>query len=241
MRATVRSFVLAVAILTAGSAWAESLPPPGFETSLTVLRLAESAERLVRQDLLRANLRVELAGTDPARLQADINQKMTDALARAKAASGIKLETGAYFVHEERRAPPAQRWRGQQMITLAGKETAPLLSLAGDLQQAGFVFSGLGFELAPESARAMEDELTAEALARLRARAERVAAAMDLVIVRYREIRLGQSGRPPRPPIARMAIEAQAASAAPPVAEPGETSIGVTVEADVLLRPRAQP
>jgi predicted secreted protein len=237
MRQTVRWFVLAAAILATGPAMAQT-PAPAADAGLTVLRLTESAERIVRQDLLRASLRVELAGADPARLQADINLRMTDALARAKGASGIKIETGGYFVHEDRRGPPAQRWRGQQILTLSGKETAPLLALAGDLQQAGFVFSGLGFELAPESARAMEDELMVEALARLRARAERVAEAMDLVIVRYREIRLGQSGRPPRPPIARMAIEAQAASAAPPVAEPGETSVSVTLEADVLLGSR---
>ena len=208
----------------------------------TLLRLSESAERMARQDLLRALLRVEATGADPTRIQAEINRKVTEALDKAKAIAGVKVETGSYLVHEDRRAPPAARWRGVQTLALSGKEPGPLLALAGELQQQGFLFSGLDYELSREAARALEDELTGEALQRLRARAERVADAMNLSIVRYREVRLGQTSRPPVAPVARMAAEsAVSASAPPPVAEPGETRVEIRVEADVVLGPRARP
>ncbi|HJS31794.1 MAG TPA: SIMPL domain-containing protein [Alphaproteobacteria bacterium] len=208
----------------------------------TLLRLSESAERLARQDLLRAQLRVEATGAEPARIQAEINRKMTEALDKAKSVDSVKVETGSYFVHEDRRAPPAARWRGVQTLALSGKESGPLLALAGELQQQGFLFSGLSYELSREAARALEDELTREALQRLRARSERVAETMNLSIIRYREVRVGQTGRPPIAPIARMAAEsAVTAAAPPPVAEPGETRVEIRVEADVVLGPRAQP
>ncbi len=215
---------------------AQAQTPPAADSNLTTLKIGEHAERLVEQDRLRASLRVELAGPDPVRLQADINKRMADAVARAKNVASVKIETGSYYVHEDRRGAPAHRWRGQQILTLMSKDTQPLLALAGELQQAGLVFSGLGYDLSPEATRAVEDELTAEALRRLNARAERVAQEMGLKIVRMREVRVGTTA-PPRLQVLRAVGDAVAASQAP-VAEPGETPVRVNVEADVLLGSR---
>jgi predicted secreted protein len=112
-----------------------------------------------------------------------------------------------------------------------------VLALAGELQQGGLAMSGMNFDLLPETARAAEDELTAEALKRLRERAARVAAAMALNIRNIRDVRVGQVGgqMPPRP----MMTRAEAAgSAAHPVAEAGETAVRATVDAEVVLVPR---
>jgi uncharacterized protein YggE len=96
--------------------------------------------------------------------------------------------------------------------------------------------SSLAFELSPEAARGAQDDLTSEALKRLSDRAERIAADLRLNVVRYRDVRIGNvSGERPIP-IRAMAMAA-AAPAPPPVAEAGDTTVQVSVDADIVLGP----
>lgn len=235
----IRVIVLCTLILMpAGLAWSQTATPG--EESGTVLRLVESAERTMTRDHLRAELRVEAVGANPTRLQAEINQRMAAALDRAKAVPDVKAETGGYWVYEERPKNAAPRWRGQQSLILTGTEFGALLALAGELQAQGLVFSGMSFDLRPETARTAQDELTAEALKRLLERAERVATELGLDIVRIAEIRVGNVlGAAPRPVTMRMEMATDAK--APPVAEPGEQTVQVTVEGEIVLGPRRGP
>src|SRR5262249_14185582 len=146
----------------------------------TVLHLTQTAERAVRRDRLRAQLRAEATANDARKLQADINRMMATALERAKALPGIKVETSGYAVYEERQTNQPSRWHGTQDMSLIGADFAQVLGLVGDLQTSGLAMSNLSFELAPETARGIEDELTSEALMRLRQRAERVAGDLQL-------------------------------------------------------------
>jgi len=208
------------------------------EEAGTRLRLVETAQRTVRQDRLRAILRAEVTGPDARKVQAEINRRMTAAVDRAKAASTIKVETGSYSLYEERQPSGSMIWRGQQSLALIGIEFNDVLQLAGELQQSGLVFSGMQFELRPETARAYEDELTAEALKRLRERAEKIAAAMDMKVIGIREVSVGNVlGDTPRPPV-RMRMDMAAQAAPPPVAEAGDQIIQISVQAEIAVGPR---
>jgi predicted secreted protein len=204
------------------------------EQRATVLHLSQSAERIVMRDLLRVELRVEQNGADPRAVQAAINQRMGVALARAKQAEGVRVETGSYHVGEERLPNRSTTWHGTQSLTLKSKNADAALKLAGILQSEGLAMSALGYEVSPETVRSTQDELTSEALAALGRRAEAIAGSLHLAVLRYRDLRVGNAeteGRPmPR-------FGATAAAAAPPVAEPGEATIRVTVEADLQLGP----
>jgi predicted secreted protein len=205
------------------------------EQRATVLHLNQPAERMVTRDLLRIELRVEEAGADPRAVQAGINRRMTAALARAKQAQGVRVETGSYRVFEERQNNAPTRWRGSQSLILTGKDADAILKLAGALQSDGLATSSLGYEVAPETVHAAQDDLTAEALAELDRRAALIAGAMHLTVLRYRDLRVGNAeteGRP-MPRFARGAM----AAAPPPEAEPGEAVIRVNVEAELLLGP----
>ena len=206
----------------------------------TLLHLADSAQRIVRQDRLTAQLRAEVTGPDAARVQAEINRRMTSALDRARAVAGVRSETRGYYVSQETPNSGPARWRGVQTLVLIGADSGAILALAGELQQApqgGLIMSDLSYDLAPETARAAEDELTAEALKRLRERADRVAAGMGAAVRGFRDLRVGNvdGGRGPRPVMMRAAMAAQAAP--PPTAEPGETTLQVSVDADILIGP----
>jgi len=199
----------------------------------TVLHLSQTAERTVGRDLLRVELRVEETGADPRAVQAAINRRMAAALDRARQAQGVRVETGSYHVGEERMPNRPVVWRGGQSVILRSKDSDTTLKLAGALQSDGLSTAALGYEVSPETVRATQDDLTAEVLAALDRRAASIADHMHLALLRYRDLRVGNAETETRP-VPRFAGAAMAA-AAPPVAEPGEAIVRVTVEAELLL------
>jgi uncharacterized protein len=224
--------ILALASLSLPAAAAEAPAT----ADVTVLHLSAQADRMVPRDRLRAVLRVEGADADPARLQAEVNRRMAEAVTRAKSVAGVTLATSGYSVFEEMAKDQPPRWHGAAGLTLSAQDAAPLLALVGELQQSGLALSALDYELSPEAARKAEDALTAEALTRLRQRAERVAESLGLAVLRIRDLRLGNAaGTPPQPRPFMMAKAAVSSAAPPPVAEPGEATVSLSVDADVDL------
>ena len=199
---------------------------------MTVLHLSQSAERSVIRDLLRIELRVEETGADARSVQTAINRRMAAALDRVRQVQGVRVETGSYNVGEERPQNGPTRWRGSQSVILTGKDADSILKLAGSLQSDGLSTSSLAYEVAPETVRGAEEDLTAEALAALDHRAASIADRMHLAVVRFRDVRVGnaETGGGPVPRFSAMAMAA-------PVAEPGEAIVRVTIEAELLLTP----
>ncbi len=218
---------IAVALLAPASALAQDA-----EQRMTVLHLSQTAERSVIRDLLRIELRVEETGADPRAVQTAINRRMAAALDRARQVQGVRVETGSYNVTEERPQNGTARWHGSQSMILTGKDADSILKLAGALQSDGLSTSSLTYEVAPETVRGAEEDLTAEALAALDHRAASIADRMHLAVVRFRDVRVGnaETGDRPAPRFAAMAMAA-------PVAEPGEATVRVMIEAELLLAP----
>jgi predicted secreted protein len=206
------------------------------------LHLSQTAERTIRRDRLRLQLRVEATAPDARQVQAEVNKRMSAALEKARNVAGVKVESGGYTVYEERQANVPTRWHGGQGLVLTSGDFPVLLTLGGALQTDGLAMSGMSFELAPETARGAQDDLTAEALKQLRDRIERVAADLQMELVRLRDLRVGNAEGEERP-VFRAAVLAGAAAPTPmppPSGEPGETTVRVTVEADALLGPTDQ-
>ena len=196
-----------------------------------MLHLSQSAERKIVRDLLRAELRVEETAPDPRTVQSAINRRMATALDGAKQAQGVRVETGSYSVGQERPPNGPARWRGSQSVILTSKDADTTLKLAGTLQSEGLSIAALTYEVSPDTVRAAQDELTAEALAALDRRAASIAEDMHLSVLRYRDLRVGNAETEGRP-VPRFA--AMAAMPAP-VAEPGEAVVRVTIDAELLL------
>src|SRR5579883_2041004 len=113
---------------------------------------------------------------------------------------------------------------------------AVLRALTGSLQQDGLMVGALSYELSPEAARSVEDELTATALARLKERGARIAQALNLTVERLRDLRVGNANGTQPIPRAMSAMKSDVAMPAP-VAEPGEAEVSVMVDADLVLVP----
>lgn len=228
MRHALAALVAALVLLGAPAARAQE----------TLLRLSETAERSVRADQLVAVLRAQAAGGSAAAVQEQVNRAVAQALERARAVPGVTVSTGTYWTWRggERR----EQWQAGQEIRLTAIEAAPaLLELVGALQGQGLGVIRLSYEVSrPLQARERE-EVTAEALAGLKARAERLAAVMGMSFAGFREVRV-DAGRFARPPVPApmMAAASPEAARTPPSAEPAELPISATVEGDAILRPR---
>ncbi len=220
-------FAIAVALFASAHALAQDR-----DQRLTVLHLSQTAERSVIRDLLRIELRVEETGADAGSVQTTINRRMAAALDRVRQVQGVRVETGSYNVGEERPQNGPARWHGSQSVILTGKDADSMLKLAGALQSDGLSTSSLTYDIAPETVRGAEEDLTAEAIAALDHRAASIADRMHLAVVRFRDVRVGnaETGGRPVPRLAAMAM-------ATPVAEPGEAMVRVTIEAELLLAP----
>jgi uncharacterized protein len=204
----------------------------------TVLTLSESAEREIVQDRLTVSLRAEASAATAAAAQAEINRRMEAAVTRAKTVAGVAVQTGGAWAHEDRVQGRPVRWRAVATLDLVSSDAASLLALVGGLQETGLAISGMGFDLTREAARAAQDALTEEALARLQVRAARVAAALDRRVAAIAKIRIGETGNAMPQPRLAMRAAAMADASPAPVAEPGRTSVRIDVEAEILLEPK---
>lgn len=239
----VRALVLTVLVMAAAAAPAAAQPVVAADAGITLTTLGETARREVRQDRLRLQLRLEKTGADAARVQAELNRDMAAALERARMAAAtaqFRAESGGYWIHQERDAQGGRgRWRAAQGLTLVGADAAAILALGAELQKDGALAAGLSWELAEESRRAIEDLLTAEAIARLRARAATVAEALGGTVERIARLSIGDAGGD-RPPVMvrAMAAPRAAAETLPIAAEPGVETVQVAVQAEIVVRSR---
>jgi len=166
----------------------------------------------------------------PAALVADIS-----------APPGVTVASGGYSVYPERSPGKPTLWHGQQTLNLESDAAADLLQLVGDLQSQGLNTQGLTFEVKDETLRQAQDGLTADALTQLRARADSVAADLNMSVQQIRDITVGNAEGGARPPMPMFTARAAGISAAPtPVAEPGDAEVSVTVQAEVWLSPKGQ-
>lgn len=229
---TMRSAAIALLLLTSAPVLAAEPAD-----SRTEIQLTQQATRTVPHDRLRAVLRVEVQGSSGQQVQGEINRRMAAALAKAKETAAIKAETGGYSAGRNYDPKAAQPWTGSQTLSLTSGDFNAVLALAGELQNSGMLMSGLQFFLAPEKLGTLQDEMTTEALAALKARAANVARDLGMTVDAYRSIAVGnaETGFSPQP---RVAMMASAAKAAPPVAEAGDATVTLTVSATVLLAKR---
>jgi len=211
---------------------------PAVARADTLLRLSETATVVAHPDELGASLRVEVVSPNAAEAQRRVNATMADALAAAKAVTGVTVSSGGYFVW--RVSPPQdrpERWQANQSLLLTSHDGAALLKLVGDLQQKGLLVGQLGWHLSDAAEHVAQADATRKAISALRGRAEDAAALLDLKFGSFKEVRL--NGTRPQPIMLQRAMAmGVSASAPPPSAEPADITVSATAEADVDLLPK---
>jgi predicted secreted protein len=242
--AAVAAFLLAPVLISgiAAAQTAQRVLPD----DATLLALNEQAERDVTPDTIRARLVAQASSEQAAAAQASVNAAMARALARVRSV-GLDVETGGYSTWQEAPArpqalpagakPPAPVWRAQQSMILTAKEDAKLLDVVGILQGEGLALQELGYMISREQQRAVQDDLVAEALQRLTARAQRAAAALGMDFAGWARIGV-HGGGVSRPMLMRAAEAKGMAAGVPPVTAAGEQTVSMTVDGEAILKRR---
>lgn len=210
-----------------------------------VLNLSATEQQDVAQDTLNASLMFSTQGRVKTEIQDEVNAAMRKALDILEGTAGIEYNTSQYQVYMFDPAQPSRRdvnnpiWRAQQELQMQSLDSAALLEVVGQLQESGLVITSLYYSLSTAKYEEVAASLMLAALKKLQSRADTAAEALQMSGAKLVEVSLDGS-----PNFAykerfnvNMAMAADAAAMAPPVADPGETQVSLTVSARAVLSP----
>jgi predicted secreted protein len=228
-----RALALALALgSVAGPAAAQAPAQPRNQVSFNVF-----AEREVANDWTTGTIGTTASGSDPSELAARVNRQMSEALALAKQAKGVRVTSGAYNTYPEYGdGNRIVRWQASQDLVLESADTGAVAKLIGTLQEKGLLLRGISFSVSRETQRKLEDELVAEAIAAFRARAALVAKSFGKSSHGLVSVNVGGGGAPPPMPYVRdMAMMAKAEAAAAPSFEGGTSRLRMDIQGTIEL------
>lgn len=206
-------------------------PPEG------LLSLQASATAEVAHDVMSLVLGTTRDGADAASVQSALRQALDAAVAEARriARPGqVDVRTGNFSLFPRHGSKGAiTGWQGQTELIVEGKDMAAIAQLAGRIQT--LTVSRVGYALSREQREKAEADVSAQAIARFRARAGEYAKGFGYGNFLLREVQVSSDAAPPPMPVVRartMAMEA--ADAALPV-EAGKGSVTVNVSGTVQM------
>ena len=204
---------LAASLWLAAGALAAEPAPPRYNT----VEFQVDVQREVQNDLLNASLYVELNDASAAALANAINKSANEALRVARDYKSVRVRSGnnqTYPVYAKGNV--LQGWRGRAEIRIESKDFGAASALIGKLQ-AMMQLGNISFSVAPETRRAMEEELIVEAIGAFKARAEIVKTAFAGRSYKVQRLNVASGHNLPQP---RFAVARSAMSSAQEVTAP---------------------
>lgn len=205
-----------------------------------VVNLSASASMEVPKDQLTIVFSTTREGPDAAQVQSQLKQALDAALAEARKAARpgqVEVQTGNFSLHPRYNAKGPSGWTGSAELVVEGKDMAAISQLAGRIQT--LTVARTGFGLSREAREQVDAEVTAQAIARFKARAAEVAKQFGFAGWALREVMVQGVDVPPMQPMPRIAMASAApmAEQALPV-EAGKATVSATVSGSVQLSAR---
>jgi len=171
------------------------------------------AAREVANDLLAANLTVEIQDKLPARVAQQINAALNDALKKASAFESVKTGSGnqnTFPIYGKNNQIEA--WRGHAEIHLESRDFKAAGELIMQLQST-LQIGSVQFTIAPDTRAQIENSLIAEAIKAFQTRADAIRAAVGAASYKTVHFAINSGDGPSPHPVPMM--RAMAMSAAP--------------------------
>lgn len=173
------------------------------------------AAREVANDLLSANMTVEIQDKQPGRVAQQLNTALNDALKKASAFSTVKASSGnqsTYPVYGKNNQIDA--WRGHGEIRLESRDFKAAGELIMQLQTT-LQLGGVQFSVAPDTRAQIENDLIGAAIKAFQARANAIRAAVGATSYKTVRFSINSGGMPPHYPVQMMRGMAAAEAAIP--------------------------
>lgn len=206
------------------------------------LNLTASASVEVTRDVLGIAFSSTKEGGDAASVQAQLKQALDVALAEARkiAKPGqVDVQTGNFSLYP-RYAPKGgiNGWQGTAELLVEGKDAAAIAQLSGRISSMSI--ARVGYSLSKEQREKVEADVTAQAIARFKARAADYAKQFGFNGYSIGEVSVNGSDSGNMPMAApQMRFKAMAASADEALpTEAGKATVSVTVNGSVLMTAR---
>lgn len=219
--------------LAAPLAWSADLPPPQ-----GVVSLSSSASQEVTRDLLSVSFSTTREGSDAASVQSQLKQALDAALTEARKAARpgqVEVQTGNFTLSPRyTNKGVSNGWQGSAELIVEGRDMQAIGQLSGRITT--LTISRVGYGLSRELRERSEGEVSAQAIARYRAKAADYAKQFGYSGYTIREVNVSSNEQSPIP--RPMLMQAKAVSApsddALPV-EPGKGTVIVNVNGTVQL------
>jgi predicted secreted protein len=202
-----------------------------------VLGLAASASVEVTKDLLSVTFSTTKEGADANIVQAQLKQALDAALAEAKKAARpgqVEVQTGNFSLYPRYAAKGGiSGWQGSAELVVEGRDMAGIGQLSGRI--ATMTIAHVDFRLSREASQKVEGEVTAEAIARYRAKAAEYAKQFGYTGYAIREVDV-TTGDVQSAPIRRQSPLSVASQSEALSVEPGKALVTATVNGTVQMK-----
>ncbi len=223
------------AALALTASQAQSAPPPQNVVSLTATASVEADK-----DWLMVVFNTTKEASEAAVVQSQLKQALDIALAEARKAvrpGQVEVQTGAFSLAPRyTNKGVINGWQGSTELVVQGRDMTAISQLTGRIQ--GLTIARVGFSLSREARAKVEADITAEAIARFRARAEAVSKQFGLAGYAVREVTVSsdQGGMPvPMPMLKSRMLSSGVADESLPV-EAGKALVTATVSGSVQMK-----
>lgn len=224
----------AASMMGQASAQTVAAAPPA-----NVVSLSASSTMELTMDWLTVVFSAVREGSDAAAVQAQLRQALDPALSEARRAARpgeVLVRTGGFALQPRYgQKGGIAGWQGSAELVIEGRDAAAIAQMMGRIQT--LTIGRVGWSLSREAREKVESEVTAQAIARFRSRADEVARQFGMSGYTLREVSV--SGNEPSGVAPVMMMRAQAARGAAdeslPV-EAGKAQVTATVSGTVQLR-----
>jgi len=203
-----------------------------------VVSLGSSATVQVPNDWIVVEFSTSKEGTDANAVQAALKEALAAALAQARQVAKpdghVEVQGGGFSLQPRFNAKGVVNgWAGTTSLVVQGRDMVTIADLAGRVQT--MTVGGLEYSVSREAREKVEGEVTAQAIARFRAKAADYAKAFGYAGFAIREVNVNvDNGQPPRPYAMKSLSVARASDALP--VEAGAGAVTANVNGSVQLR-----